>query len=157
MRKRIIGTQTAPETGRAEAWLDLDAIAEVEVTSESPEHPIEAAFSTGNRTGWRAAETGAQTIRLIFKQVQSIRRIRLEFIEREVERSQEFVLHYSEGNGSTLREILRQQWTFSPQGSNIEIEDYSVDLARVHMLQLTIDPDRGKGRSVATLNRWRIA
>ena len=157
MRKRIIGMQSAPEGGSAEAWLDLNPIAEVEVTSESPEHPIDAAFSSDDRTGWKAGASGTQTIRLIFKPAQSIRRIRLEFVEREVERSQEFVLHYSEGNGLALREALRQQWTFSPRGSNVEIEDYSVDLRRVRILQLTIDPDRGKGWTIATLNRWRIA
>jgi len=157
MRKRIIGTQTPPESGSVELWLDLNAIAEVEVTSESPEHPIDAAFSPDERTGWKATATGTQTIRLIFRQVQTIRRIRLEFVERDIERSQEFALHYSEENGAALREVIRQQWTFSPRGSTVEIEDYSVDLRSVRILQLTIDPDRGRGGAIATLNRWRIA
>jgi hypothetical protein len=157
MHKRIIGTQTAPESGPSESWLDLQATAEVELTSEEAGNPIENVFASDTRSGWKAAATGIQTIRLIFKPAQSIRRIRLEFRENQFERTQEFALHYSEENSTVLREILRQQWTFSPQGSTTEIEEYSVDLPQVHILQLTIDPDRGQHRAVATLHRWRIA
>ena len=157
MRKRIIGTQTAAESGSSEAWLDLEAIADVELTSENEAYPVEAAFSADSGAGWKAATNGRQTIRLIFKQPQRVRWIRLEFIESDVERSQEFVLHYAEENSAVLREIIRQQWTFSPRGSTSEIEEYSIDVHRVRLLQLTIDPDRGRDKEVATLRRWRIA
>jgi hypothetical protein len=42
--------------------------------------------------GWRAAEFGAQIIRLIFDEPQRLERISLVFEETETERTQEFVL-----------------------------------------------------------------
>jgi hypothetical protein len=78
------------------------------------------------------------------------------FIERETEREQEFVLRYSSAKEPD-REIVRQQWNFSPTGSTQEIEDYTVDLEGVTKLELVIDPDRGRGHSRATLNALRLA
>jgi hypothetical protein len=66
------------------------------------------------------------------------------------------VLRYSSAS-ETNREIVRQQWTFSPTGSTQEIEDYEVELKSVTQLELVIDPDRGRGHSLATLNALRLA
>jgi len=41
--------------------------------------------------GWRAADSGTQTIRLIFDEPQKLTRISLVFEESETERTQEFV------------------------------------------------------------------
>jgi hypothetical protein len=157
MRKQTISATIAGESVEGRPWLDLTEKAEVELTSEDAEHRIENALSSGAIGGWKAAGPGKQMIRLLFKRAQDIRRIRLEFIENEIERSQEFALYYAEENDATLREVRRQQWTFSPQGSVRETEDYTVDLNRVAVLQLTIDPDRGKDRTAATLNKWSVA
>jgi hypothetical protein len=51
---------------------------------------------------------------------------------------------------------VRQQWTFSPTGSTQEIEDSAVELKSVTKLELVIDPDRGRGRILATLNTLRL-
>lgn len=157
MRKQIINATIAGESAEACPWLDLTEEAELQLTSEQTEHSIEKALSLTGAGGWRAAGPGRQIIRLLFKKAQEIRRIRLEFIENEVERNQEFALHYAEANDTALREILRQQWTFSPHGSVMEIEDYTVDLHHVAVLQLTIDPDRSQNRAAATLNRLSLA
>jgi hypothetical protein len=93
---------------------------------------------------------------LSFDAPQHIRRIFLHFIERETERTQEFVLRYSSAS-ETDREIVRQQWTFSPTGSTQEIEDYEVELKSVTKFELVVDPDRGRGHSLATLNALRLA
>ena len=90
--------------------------------------------------GWRAATTGPQLIRLHFDEPINIRRIRLHFVERAAERSQEFALFA--GTGSELNEVVRQQWSFSPHGSTEEIEDYTVNLNGITTLELRIDPDR---------------
>ena len=47
-------------------WLDLDRAASVEVTSEDKEYPVECALVADETRGWRAADSGTQTIRLIF-------------------------------------------------------------------------------------------
>src|ERR1700682_3079396 len=122
MRKRISSIPPdAPETGID--WLPLEQLALVEVTSEEASHPVENALLHSPETGWRAALSGEQTIRLLFDSPQQLRRIHLRFLEREVERSQEFVLRWSPDSGRTFFEIVRQQWNFSLHGSTEEVKD----------------------------------
>jgi hypothetical protein len=151
MRKRIVDTRTAvPTAGSDIGWLDLAEIATVEVTSEDPRYPIESAFAV-SEPGWRAGTAGEQEIRLIFDQPISVRRIQLRFAELEIERTQEFVLRWSAAKGGASTEIVRQQWNFSPQGSTEEVEDYTVDLANVSVLELAICPDKSRREGVASL------
>ncbi|MEO8392797.1 MAG: hypothetical protein ABI700_07375 [Chloroflexota bacterium] len=107
--------------------------------------------------GWRAAQPGEQTIRLIFDSPQHLRRIRLLFLEREVERSQEFVLRWSADGGQIFHEIVRQQWNFSRPDAVEENEDYAVELAGVTQLELKIVPDRSRANVHATLAQLRLA
>jgi len=144
------GTEKAP-------WLDVGAIAQVEVTSEDSQYPIESAFAEGNIGGWRASEQGKQTIKLFFDEPQQIRRIWLQFVEGAKERTQQFTLQWSKDKTDALRPLFQQQWNFSPSGSTSQIEDYKVQLDGVWMLQLVIDPDISRGTAVATLEKWRLA
>lgn len=155
MRKRVLKPDPSGKSDLHGDWLPLDQIATVEVTSEDASHPVENALLTGTESGWRASQTGDQTIRLIFDAPQRIRRIYVEFVEREMERNQEFVLRWSDGK--TQHEIVRQQWNFSPGGSAQQAEDYTVDLQQVTQLELVISPDRGRGQAVATLEKLRLA
>jgi hypothetical protein len=156
MLKRMI-TPAQPATSAADRdWLDLEHLAEVEFTSEDPAHPVESALIPGGNSGWRAAGQGKQTLRLIFPQPQPIRHIRLGFVESVVARTQEYVLRWSPDNGQTFREIVRQQWNFSPDGTTTETEDYQVDLSAVTMLELDITPDISGGGALASLAHWRI-
>ncbi len=156
MRKIIKGVNTvlAPEKG---SWLDVSAIAQVEVTSEDSQYPIESAFVEGDERGWRASERGKQTISLLFDESQRIRRIWLRFTELHAERTQQFTLQWSKDKTDALRPLFQQKWNFSPSGSTSEIENYEVELNGVWMLQLVIDPDIARGTAVATLESWRVA
>ena len=116
MRKRLITPTPENIRTRGEGWLDVERSAVVEVTSEDKDFPVEAAFVSGDTRGWRAAVPGSQTIRLIFDQPQTLRCISLVFEENETGRTQEFVLRWSPDGGNTLKEIVRQQWNFSPPG-----------------------------------------
>ena len=156
MRKRILST-VAQDTPSGENWLDLEQLAQVEISSEEVEHPIESALLPGRESGWRSAQPGEQTIRLLFDDPQRIKRIRLVISETENERTQEFVLRWSPDGGETFREILRQQWNFSPPGSTREVEDYRVDLSGVTVLELTIVPDISGGEARASLEQLRLA
>src|SRR3954466_13312516 len=91
LKKRMIGTQTDGGVPN-DQWLDIETLAEVEMTSEQLDYPVEAALLPGHATGWRAMEPGKQTIRLCFARPQHLRRIWLSFVETGVERSQEYVL-----------------------------------------------------------------
>ena len=77
MRKRLITTTSQDAPHLDEGWLDLDRAASVEVTSEEKDYGIDAALVSGETQGWRAANAGTQTIRLLFDQPQTLRRIAL--------------------------------------------------------------------------------
>lgn len=157
MRKRIIDPVQHSAAEDSQEWLDLDRLAEVEVTSEDAAYPIESALFAGRNSGWRAGRPGEQLIRLIFLQPQRLRRIELNFVESGCERVQEYVLRWSSDGGKTFRDIVRQQWNFSPQGATSEIEDHRVDLSAVTALELSIVPDKSGGNAVASLNYMRVA
>ena len=157
MRKRIVPAGEGEVTSPAEGWLDLDAVADVEITSEDPDFPVEGALLPGRETGWRAAGPGEQRIRLLFPEPQRLTRILVEFVEPARERTQEFVLRWSAVGEDSLRDILRQQWNFSPQGSNSQVEDVSVDLSDVAVLELAIVPDISGGDARASLESLRLA
>jgi hypothetical protein len=63
MRKRMIDRVSPMD----EDWLDLQRLAEVELKSEEHSYPIDAALAPGAGPGWRAAQAGEQTIRLLLK------------------------------------------------------------------------------------------
>ena len=157
MRKRLITPKPQDAPSPNEDWLDLDSAAVVEVTSEEEGYPIESALISGEMQGWRAAGSGTQTIRLIFNVPQRIRRIRLVFEETEAERTQEFVLRWFSYGGHSFREIVRQQWNFSPPETTREIEDYQVELSDVTVVELVIVPDNGRGEARASLKSLRLA
>ena len=153
MRKRVIG-QT--QSTAVSDWLPVERLAQVEVTSEDPAHPIESALVPDGR-GWRAAEAGQQIIRLLFDQPQQIRRIQLVFREEAQACTQEFVLRWSADRGKTYREIVRQQYNFSPAGSTEEVEEYEVEINSVTALELNIIPDVTRRSVLASLHQLRLA
>ncbi len=158
MRKRIIN-EAAPSkaTETHGDWLDLEAVADVELSSENPEHPIENALLPGRVAGWRAATPGKQTIRLRFQTPQHLERIWLQFEETEQARTQEFLLRWSPDDGRSVREIVRQQWNFSPEGAPVEREDIALDAAGATWLELVIIPDIQGGDALASLAQLRVA
>ncbi len=155
MRKRILAPiQDVPAAGD---WLDLEPLAEVEITSEDPTCPIESALLPGEGPGWRAAGPGSQTIRLLFDPPQALHRIWLQFGETAAERTQEYVIRWSSEGGKRLGEVVRQQWNFSPGGSTEQVEDHRVELQAVDLLELEIIPDVGGGGAPASLAKLRLA
>jgi hypothetical protein len=82
---------------------------------------------------------------LIFDQPQRLKYIFLVFEENETGRAEEFVLRWSPNGESSLKEIVRQQWNFSPPDSTREVEEYRVDLSNVTVLELVINPNIGGG------------
>ena len=157
MRKRLI--TPIPQTARPhdEGWLDLNTAAVVEVTSEDKDYPVESALLSGETQGWRAASPGTQTIRLLFDQPQRLRRISLAFEENEIKRTQEFVLRWSPDGGRSFREIVRQQWNFSPPETIREVEEYHVELSDVTVLELIVVPDNNRGVARASLKNLRLS
>src|SRR5262245_17217939 len=105
MRKQTISSGSESVSRLDDAWLDLERLVKVEVTSESAEHRIESALIPDSGPGWRAAQPGKQTIRLIFDHPLSVGRILLRFDEMERARTQEFVLRWLPEGDQSPREI----------------------------------------------------
>ena len=156
IRARIPSIKSFNSSSANTSWLDLEALARVEVTSEDAAHPIESALLTVGAIGWRAESPGEQTIRLLFETPQRLRRIRLLFREEKEARTQEFVLRRSPTTESSWRDVVRQQYHFSPSGATEEIEEYQVELEDVSALELTIIPNLSGG-SYASLAQLRLA
>ncbi len=157
MRKRLI--TAVPQVGSRTNtdWLDLDSLASVEVTSETRDHPVESALLLSDLRGWRAAQPGIQIVRLLFDHPLRVKLISLVFEESQNTRTQEFVLRWSSDLGRSFREIVRQQWNFSPLGTVLEVENYSVDLFDVTVMELEIVPDKSGGEARASLESFRLA
>ena len=123
-------------------------------SSEHPDHPVAHALF-GIDEGWRAAAPGPQTLQLVFDEPRPLRRIGLVFTERDVERTQEFVVSWRREGEDAFRPIVRQQWNFSPEGATRETENYDVSLPEVAALELRINPHIG-GAAIASLTRLSL-
>jgi hypothetical protein len=79
------------------------------------------------------------------------------FEENETTRTQEFVLRWSSDSGNSFREIVRQQWNFSPPETTREVEEYQVELSGITVLELTIVPNISGGTARASLTSLRLS
>jgi hypothetical protein len=156
MRKRIISTASQVLPDATHSWLDVEHLAQIEISSEDPDAPIESAINDDSDNSWRASTPGEQVIRLLFDTPQKLRVIRLLFVEESKARTQEFVLKWSPDGGMSWRDIARQQYNFSPPDTVRELEDYRVELDGVSALELRIVPEISGGDARATLAQLRI-
>ena len=154
MRKRIIPAVSKLQSPEQPKWIELEQLATVEITSEDPAYPIEAALLPGSGLGWRATQAGVQTLRLLFDSPQNVNLIHLVFTEEQQLRTQEFVLRWAAGDGQPFKEIVRQQYTFTP-GSR-EIEDYVVNSNGFGILELEIMPASNSHEIKASLTELRL-
>jgi len=79
------------------------------------------------------------------------------FEENETARTQEFVLRWSSDGGDSFREIVRQQWNFSPLQTIREVEECQVELSNVTVLELIIVPNVSGGAARASLKSLRLS
>lgn len=153
MRKHIL--QSRPVTAaQSPEELDVKTLATVEVTSEAADHPVENAFDHQRGPGgtrWIAATSGEQTVILAFDAPQNIRQVAVEVEETQAARAQELALAVSRDGGNTYRELLRQEFNFSPSGTTFEREEWTIGVDQVTHLRLLIKPDKGGGPCRASL------
>jgi hypothetical protein len=157
MRKKLVPVIRDTDAASRHDWLELERVARVEVSSEAEGYPVEGALLNDGQRGWRANEPGIQTIRLLFDHPQTIRVVRVVFKEEESARTQEFVLRWlPEGTGA-WKDIVRQQWNFSPPQTAIECEEYKVDLPSAGGLEIMIYPDISGGDTRASLQSLQLS
>ena len=142
--------------------LPLVALAEVRASSEANEHPILLAFDDGTGPGgthWKAGDPGEQTITVTFREPCTLAQITMEVEEREVARTQEVQLSLSGDGGETYRELVRQEFNFSPDGATWEQETWQLPQDQVTNLRLVIKPDKGRADCYArltSLGLWQL-
>jgi hypothetical protein len=157
MRKRIITRDSQSSVRTDEEYMDLQHLAQVEITSEDPAFPFESALTEVKGKGWKAGNPGKQIIRILFDEPQNIKRIHLQFDEETRARTHEFVIFWSSADEASYREVVRQQFTFSPPATTSETEDYVVSLNDVKILELQIVPDITNGNAIASLTNLQIS
>lgn len=146
MRKQILDTKSPIVTPPATEELDVAALATAVISSEAPDHPVEQAFDAQRGPGgtrWKAASDGEQTLILAFDVPQLLREVVLEVEETEVSRTQELTLAVSADGGKNYREIVRQEFNFSPPHTTFERENWRIEAPPVTHLRLWINPDKG--------------
>jgi hypothetical protein len=153
LRKQILRAQTPAPASRA-GEKDIAATATVMVTSETADHPIDNAFDSQRGLGasrWVAAEPGDQTLIVAFDTPERLRQVCLEVEEPDVSRVQELQVAISCDGGATYRDLLRQEYNFSPSGATFEREEWAVDAEGVTHVRIVIRPDKGGKPCRATL------
>lgn len=131
-------------------WLDLDAVAEVTIH-------VDGRRQQGSPGAWSADSPGEQTIEVRFRQPTSLRRLRVICSEAEQTRTQEMTVWASLDRGERHRQVLRQQFNFSPNGATEEVEDYALQLEEVSAIQLRIVPSIDGRPAVARVDELRLA
>jgi hypothetical protein len=159
LRKQIIpGHSSAPAS--LQGAISVADVATVQVTGEQADHPIDNAFDRDRGPGgsrWIADGPGKQTLTLVFDSPQTIRQIGVEIEELDVSRTQELSVSVSSNGGQTYRELVRQEFTFSPPGTSFERELWSILAEGVTHLRVEIKPDKGGRVGRATLTSLTLA
>ena len=158
VRKRRLETDAAA-AARAPGEIDIAACATVAYSSEDPAHPVENLFDEHSGPGsarWLSARPDTiENIVVEFDQPQTISRLVYEVEEIVHERTQEVRVEVSDDGGRTYRQILVQEYNFSPRGAIYQREEQRFDLHRVSHLHLTIVPNKS-GSGTASLTSLRL-
>jgi hypothetical protein len=134
--------------------IDIAATAVVQVTSEMADYPLDHVFDSSRGPGgsrWVAGEPGEQTIIVDFDTPQALAEIALEIEEQKISRTQELSLSISSDSGKTYRELLRQEYNFSPPATTFEQENWRIVEDGITHLRLWIKPDKGGNPCRATI------
>jgi len=159
LRKQVIPKRSV-ESASFEREIPVVEVATVQVSSEQSDHPIDNVFDSSRGPGgsrWIADEPGEQTLILVFDSPQTIRKVGLEVEELSMSRTQELSASFSSDGGRTYRELVRQEFTFSPPGTSFEREVWSVAAEGVTHLRIEIKPDKGGRVGQATLTSLSLA
>ena len=158
LRKRPLEDDAAT-SARAADEIDIAGCATIAYSSEESAHPVEHMLdgrSGPGATRWISARPDTvERIVVEFDQPQPISRLVYEVEEAMRERTQEVRVEVSEDGGQTYRQILVQEYTFSPAGATYQREEQHFNLRQVSRLRLTIVPNKN-GSGTATLTTLRL-
>ena len=158
LRKRPLAADGQANAGAADE-IDIAGCATMAYSSEAPGNPVEHLLDGHSGTGathWISARPDTiEHILVEFDRPQTISRLVYEVEEAEKERTQEVRVEVSEDGGCTYRQILVQEYNFSPGGATYQREEQRFNLRQVSHLRLTIVPNKN-GSGTATLTALRL-
>jgi len=158
LRKRPLEGSAPANTG-ATGEIDIAGCATIAYSSEAADHPVEHLLDGNSGPGatrWISARPDTiEHILVEFDRPQAISRLVYEVEEAERERTQEVRVEVSEDGGRTYRQILVQEYNFSPGGATYQREEQRLNLSQVSGLRLTIVPNKN-GSGTATLTTFRL-
>ena len=158
LRKKLFKSEPIAPLARQDS-IDISAVATVLVTSERAAQPVDNIFD-GQRgpaaSRWVAEQPGEQTLILAFDIPQDLNFVAIEIEETEVARRQEILLSVSQDGGLTYRDLIRQEYDFSPTGATFESEHWTIREKGVTHLRLMIKPDKGDGPGHATVSALSV-
>lgn len=157
VRKRLL-----PKEGENPAFageIDISSHAVLAYTSDDPDHPIENLIDGSHGRGstfWTgAAPNTTERIVVEFDQPQSVSCMIYEVEECSCERTQEVRVEVSSDAARTYRQVLVQEYTFSPAGATFQRQEQRFNLPSITHLRVTIVPDK-HGSGTAKLNSLRL-
>ena len=158
VRKRLLpkeGENPAAFAGE----IDIASRAVLAYTSDDPDHPIEHlidGYNGRDSTFWAGAKPNTmERIVVEFDQPQSVSWMIYEVEDCACARTQEVSVEVSSDGGRTYRQVLVQEYTFSPAGATFQREVQRLNLPPISHLRLTIIPDK-HGSGPAKLNSLRL-
>jgi hypothetical protein len=153
LRKRLMNEPNSTHPERP-GEIDIASHATLAYSSEDPDHPLEHLIDRRcgrGATRWASGRPNAtERIVLEFDHAQRISRLICEVEECWQERRQEVRIEVSTDHGRAYRQVLAQEYTFSPQGATFQHDDLQLDLPAIAHLRLTIVPNKG-GSGVTSL------
>lgn len=158
LQKRQLKPDQAASAGAANE-IDIANCATIAYSSEDPAHPVEYLLDSRSGPGatrWCSARPDVTELLVLeFDRPQAISRLLYEVEEAERERTQEVQVEVSEDRGRTYRQILVQEYTFSPGGATYQREEQRLNVHQASHLRLTIVPNKN-GSGTATLTALRL-
>jgi hypothetical protein len=158
LRKRPLEAEAAT-SARAAGEIDIAGCATIAYSSEDPAHPVEHMLDGRNRPGatrWVSARPDAvEHIVIEFDRPQPVSRLVYEVEETVRERTQEVRFEVSEDGAQSYRQILVQEYNFSPRGATYHREEQRFNLRQVTHLRLTLVPNKS-GSGTASLTALRL-
>ena len=153
VRKRPLTPDTAT-AGSAADEIDIAGCAMIAYSSEDPTHPVEnlldGLFGPGGTRWISARPDTSEHIVVEFDRPQTISRLVYEVEETMREHTQEVRVEASDDGGRVYRQILVQEYNFSPRGASFQREELRFDLRRITHLRFTIVPNKS-GSGTASL------
>jgi len=158
LRKRPLEAEAAT-SARAAGEIDIAGCATIAYSSEDPAHPVEHMLDGRNSPGatyWVSARPDVvEHIVIEFDRPQPIARLVYEVEETLQERTQEVRFEVSEDGAQSYRQILVQEYNFSPRGATYQREEQRFNLRQVTHLRLTLAPNKS-GSGTASLTALRL-